>query len=482
VRRPRFALSMWLWLVLMVIVVSGVAVEVEFGVTQRLINAGNQQAENTRVLAIQRILGSQPAHWSSLAWQRRARSALAAQGADVAVFQAGRAAPLFVTPLARRLLSTQATRPAAATVPYVPPSAALPIFQRIVIPAPTMGSPPVGVAYLWYTRLARGEPSVFWWFGAAYGTMAILVALVIWLLHRAVIRPLMAMNRAAEGIAGGDFDVRLPSSPVREIAEVSAALEGMSGALRESLSAQARLEEDRRLFVGAVAHDLRTPLFMLRGYLKGLQTGVASTPEKMTHYVEACLARADALERLIADLFAFTRLEYLEQEPKPAPMDLDALLRAAADGAAPLAAERRIAISLDGTDGSGMISADCHLLGRAVENLLDNALRHTPDGGEVRLRWSLHNDTASFSVKDSGPGIAADDLPHIFTPLYRAESSRNRQTGGAGLGLTIARRILQSHGGDLVAGNAAGGGAVFTATLPAHSHEFSRQEAALRGG
>jgi signal transduction histidine kinase len=113
---------------------------------------------------------------------------------------------------------------------------------------------------------------------------------------------------------------------------------------------------------------------------------------------------------------------------------------------------------------------DRHLLTRAVENLVDNALRHTPAGGEVRVSWGMEGNHVVVRVADTGPGIAARDLPHLFTPLYRGESSRNRQTGGAGLGLAIARRIVQAHGGDLTAANRATGGAVFAATLPVARH------------
>nr|MBA2362664.1 hypothetical protein [Chloroflexia bacterium] len=108
---------------------------------------------------------------------------------------------------------------------------------------------------------------------------------------------------------------------------------------------------------------------------------------------------------------------------------------------------------------------DAHLLTRAVENLLDNALRHTPAGGEIRLGWRREARRAVFSVADTGPGIAPKDVPHLFTALYRGESSRNRRTGGAGLGLTIAQRILTAHGGDLTAENQPTGGARFTGSI-----------------
>ncbi len=116
------------------------------------------------------------------------------------------------------------------------------------------------------------------------------------------------------------------------------------------------------------------------------------------------------------------------------------------------------------------LMGDSHLLARVVENLLDNAVRHTPAGGRIQVRWGCEQATLHFAVADSGPGIAAHDLPHLFTPLYRGETSRNRRTGGAGLGLAIARRILRAHGGDLTAANGPTGGAVFTGTLPATAH------------
>jgi signal transduction histidine kinase len=298
--------------------------------------------------------------------------------------------------------------------------------------------------------------------------VALVLALLFvgWQIGRGVVRPLEAMSRAARRIAQGHLDFALPGSPVTEVAEVRAAFEAMRAGLKESIEQQAALEEERRLFIGAVAHDLRTPLFTLRAHLRGLQKGIAATPEKVREYVDECVARADALERLVADLFAFTRLEYLEQEPEHAPLELGALLRQAVEGVRPLAEARGIALALDGPAEPCPLLGDGHLLVRVVENVLDNALRHTPEGGRIRVRWSRADATLVFAVEDSGPGIAAPDLPHLFTPLYRGEASRNRQTGGAGLGLAIARRILRAHGGDLTAANGPRGGAVFTGTLP----------------
>src|SRR5581483_10103192 len=166
-------------------------------------------------------------------------------------------------------------------------------------------------AYLWFTQpLSSVPPS---WVAPLAGWIALLLtlSLVAWFLLRSVFRPPAAMSQTARQIADGDLNVRLPPSQTREVAEVATALATMSAALREALQRQAALEEERRLFIGANAHDLRTPLFALRGYLKGLESGVAVTPEKMMHYIRACGTRADALEKLIAELFANARIEYL---------------------------------------------------------------------------------------------------------------------------------------------------------------------------
>ncbi|HZC80075.1 MAG TPA: ATP-binding protein, partial [Ktedonobacterales bacterium] len=133
----------------------------------------------------------------------------------------------------------------------------------------------------------------------------------------------------------------------------------------------------------------------------------------------------------------------------------------------PLATEKGITLTLDAPFEECPLLGDGHLLARAIDNLLDNALRHTPEGGRIDVRLSRRKATFLVAVEDTGPGIVADDLPHLFTPLYRGEASRNRQTGGAGLGLAISRRILQAHGGDLTAANRAERGAVFTVLLPA---------------
>ncbi|MBO3753159.1 HAMP domain-containing histidine kinase [Streptosporangiaceae bacterium NEAU-GS5] len=291
-------------------------------------------------------------------------------------------------------------------------------------------------------------------------TLALALAATGAFLGRHVVRPLAATGRAAEAIAGGEFGTDLPRGRVREVDAVATALRGMRDDLRGARAQRAELDEQRRAFIAAVAHDLRTPVFTLRAYLDGLDEGLADSPEKAARYIHVCRSSADALDRLVTDLFAYARTELLDQAPQCEPLDLAALLSAVALAHGPRADDKGITVTVT---GSGTASADPHLLTRVAGNLLDNALRHTPPGGRIELECA----DAAFSVTDTGPGLPEDDLPHLFTPLYRGEDSRNRATGGAGLGLAIARRIVLAHGGTIDVGNAPPRGARFTVRLKA---------------
>ncbi len=302
------------------------------------------------------------------------------------------------------------------------------------------------------------------------GVMFVIVTIAIaWVFGRMTVRPLQAAHRAAQQVAEGDLAVTLPRSRVTELDQVNVAFETMAAELHHSLEQQAALEEERRLFITAIAHDLRTPLFSLRGYLEGLRDGIAETPEQQSRYLAVASAKSDELERLVSDLFDYTRLAYLHQPPERHSLDLSVFLQQIVRDRQPEAETKHIPLRFNSTVRPCTVLADRYLLTRAVENLLDNALRYTPDGGTIDVRCGEDDDDAWFSVADSGPGIAADDLPHLFEPLYRGDPSRSRETGGAGLGLTIAHRILVAHGGTLTAANGASGGAQFTGRVPSQN-------------
>jgi signal transduction histidine kinase len=302
---------------------------------------------------------------------------------------------------------------------------------------------------------------VAWALSGGLGALAAGLVVVFWLFDRWLIRPLRAFSDAVDSIAGGDPPKRLPRSPLREVGNVSEALAGMNATLRTAAVREETMDRERRLLISAIAHDLRTPLFTLRGYLQALQQGLGNGD-----HLAGAEAKAAQLERLIDDLFAFTRLEYLGEQPDAGRVILGDLLRHAAAAFEPLATRKRISVRVEGDDAVSVL-ADGHHLERVVANLLDNALTHTPNGGLIGVRWGRDGATAWFRIADSGAGIPESALPHVFEPLFRADRSRAGATGGAGLGLTIAQRLLHANGGQLTARNDRAGGAVLTATLPA---------------
>lgn len=302
------------------------------------------------------------------------------------------------------------------------------------------------------------------------GALAVLAAIVTFVggqIRRNVVRPLQALVRAADAIAEGEpGDGDTPVSSVAEIANLRAGFLSMQAALAAAYEQQAAVEAERRFFLDAVAHDLRTPLFVLRGHLDGLADGVVSSPESRARYLAVCREKAAHIDRLVSDLLAASHLDTLEATLVRVPVDLTAVVARIVRGWEAEAAHRDVALTVHLGSAPCPVAADADGLERALGNLIRNALQYTPPGGSVRVRLLVEGAAAAVTVEDTGPGLETETLPHLFEPLYRASASRPSEEGGLGLGLTIARRILRAHGGDVDARNRPEGGAAFVATLP----------------
>jgi signal transduction histidine kinase len=223
----------------------------------------------------------------------------------------------------------------------------------------------------------------------------------------------------------------------------------MAGALEDALGVSTAAERERRFLVTAIAHDLRTPLFTLRGSLEAIEHGIGNGD---------ALARAQDkaahLDRLVGDLFVYSRAEYTRDGHADEPVDLAEIARRAAETVEPA----RVRVDVV-TNFPLPLCADPIMLQRVFTNLLDNALRHAHTRVELRVSGTR------VEVADDGPGFAPEDLPHVFEPLFRGDRARAAATGGAGLGLAIARRLVHAHGGEVEAANVPGGGARVTVTL-----------------
>jgi signal transduction histidine kinase len=290
--------------------------------------------------------------------------------------------------------------------------------------------------------------------GAAAAALVAALAVIVFFLRRWVLAPLAGLAGDAERIAGGELDVTPKPTRAREVAQVGDAMQGMAGALGAALDASTAAERDRRFLVTAIAHDLRTPLFTLRGSLEALERGLGDG-----RYLGLAQDRASHLDRLVTDLFAFSRLEYARDAAAWADVDVAALARDVADA---LSGVGDVRVEAGGADRA-IVRGDAQALQRVLTNLLDNALRH--GRAHVGVTTARVNGTVTVEVVDDGPGFDAADLPHVFEPLFRGD--RARSGSHAGLGLAIARRLARAHGGDVEAANAAGGGAQLTVRLPA---------------
>ncbi|MCM3627734.1 HAMP domain-containing histidine kinase [Paenibacillus glycanilyticus] len=302
---------------------------------------------------------------------------------------------------------------------------------------------------------------------AAFGGLLVAFVIIGLRMRGLLLKPLEGLGLAARKVAGGKWDVELPQSAIREIADVRDGFERMVSGLQDSQGKQAKLEEERRFIIAAVAHDLRTPLFALRGYLDGLEQGIAQTPEQISKYVAVCKQKSAQLDRLVEDLFTFAKMEYQEAELSKNAANFGDIIQKSIESLEPQADVKQISILAQSVPNDYVIRADSHLLERAISNLLDNAVRHTPEDGRILLQYWREQDRVSFTIHDSGLGFTLEEQEQVFEPLYRGEKSRNRATGGAGLGLTISRRIIRQHGGELAAANHPAGGAILSGWIPA---------------
>lgn len=303
------------------------------------------------------------------------------------------------------------------------------------------------------SALARAVGRSLLWAGVGAGLLGTLLAL---LLSHWVLAPIRALTQGARRLAGGDLSFRVSPSGPPEVAELARTFNRMAQALEEA-------ERQRRSLMADVAHELRTPLTNLQGYLEALQDGVLEpTPETLSTLRGQVLQ----LARLVEDLRLLARAEagslHLERVPTS---PLEVLQRAVSAHRA-RASARGVSLELRAPEDLPPVPMDPQRIGQVLGNLLENALRHTPEGGRVVVAAERADGFLRVVVEDTGPGIPPEHLPHLFERFYRVDPSRSRETGGAGLGLAIARSLVNAHGGSIWAENRPEGGARFVFTLP----------------
>lgn len=346
--------------------------------------------------------------------------------------------------------------------------------QRTVMRYQVPDSAPARVAELYFPVFEGPPRELRTWFVAAAPLAAGLIMIVVlaWYVRRQVVEPLAATSAAAGTIGAGDDALQLPDSSVREVQVLNRAFTGMAESLDAATRRRDTLEAQRKMFISAIAHDLRTPLFSLRGSLEALEQPFGQSPEQREKYLAIARAKSDQLEQLIADLFAYARLEYLDDHPRMAPILLDTTLGEIVAAATVRADRKRQHLSLE--SAAIEVDADPLMLTRAIDNVLDNAMRHTPEGGTIALSTVDAGEQVEIVIADSGPGFSLDDIEHGLEAMYRGDASRSSHAGGSGLGLAIAARIMAAHGGTISLANRSQGGAMVTLRLR-KSHAFGAE-------
>jgi signal transduction histidine kinase len=290
---------------------------------------------------------------------------------------------------------------------------------------------------------------------AASASTAVAAAL---LLGGGLARRIAALAGAAGRISGGELHARAPASGPRELADVGRAFNEMASSLEQLFDA-------RRELVAAASHDLRTPVSAIQAMLEAADDGLVP----IEHYLPALQEQTRFLALLIDDLFELARIDAaalrLDLEEARLPQIVDACVR----GLDAEARARRVRLASELDDDLPAVRCAPEQVQRVLFNLLTNALRHTPSDGSVVVRARVAAEELEVLVEDTGSGLAAGAEQRVFDRFWRADGSRTRSTGGAGLGLAIARGFVEAQGGRIWAENRSGGGARFAFTLPVAS-------------
>ena len=291
----------------------------------------------------------------------------------------------------------------------------------------------------------------------ATGAAALAAVVVSYFTSRQIVAPVWRLARASRRISDGHYAERVPAEGHDELARLGDAFNQMASSLEEA-------ERRRLALIGDVAHELRTPLSTFEGYAEGLLDGVVE-PSSETF---ALLHReARRLRRLVDDLQELSRVEARQISLNPRPLAPAHLVEAAVSRMASQFEEKGLSLTCDVSGKLPTVQADEDRSLQVITNLLGNALRYTPPGGQVTISVRPAGDRVEFAMSDTGIGIAAEHLPHLFERFYRVDRSRSRAAGGSGIGLTIARYLVEAQGGTIRAESPGlGHGSTFTFSLP----------------
>lgn len=305
----------------------------------------------------------------------------------------------------------------------------------------------------------------------------VLVSLMGLLVFRQYTRRLRRLTREVEAFKEMDLASeqmaleKVPDGPGDEIDRLHAVFHDMAKIIGEQVMELRDSDALRRELLTNISHDLRTPLTSLQGYLETLSYKEDLTDDERKEFLDTAIRHSDRLRSLVADLFELAKLDAGEVRYLPESFSLSELVLDILQKHGLRAEEKAVRLNSDFSAHLPFVSADIGLVERALENLIRNAIQYTPEGGSVTVSILKEDRTLGIQVRDTGCGIAPDDLPHIFDRYYRAEHTQDHYADGTGLGLAITKRIVELHGSSIEVRSTVGAGSVFSFTLPITSPE-----------
>jgi signal transduction histidine kinase len=284
-----------------------------------------------------------------------------------------------------------------------------------------------------------------------------------------VTQALQDLMNGVEKLSEGDFSIRVPADGDDEVAHLAVSFNKMAERLQSAREAERNLDEARRNLVAWASHDLRTPLSSLRAMLDALAEGVVDDPETVARYLEQSQHEINRMNVLIDDLFELAQIDAGGLELQREAASLSDLISDTLGAFAARAVERNLSLTGEVAPEVDPVWMAPGKISRVFRNLIENAIHHTPAGGEIHVRATVDNGSVVIAVSDSGTGIPPEDIPHIFDRFYRGEKSRSREgytSGGAGLGLAIVKGIVEAHGGHIWVESVIDKGTVLQFSLP----------------
>lgn len=323
---------------------------------------------------------------------------------------------------------------------------------------------------------------------AVYTGIAFLPAILLAALFaRSVSAKMGAIIDYASTLATGDFKPRLPVRGNdelgilgRQLNETGQKLQTMFEALEREHAEMEKVERVRKDFVINVSHELRTPLASIQGYTETLLDGAINDQDNNVRFLQIIQQNAERLGRLTADLLTISRVELKSQRFQFALFPVKELLRDCVESMRPIAMKKEIGLSLEVEGGEPVAYCDSEAVHQIMSNLIDNAIKYTPESGSVKVVARIVDGCVEIKVCDTGIGIPAEDLPRLFERFYRVDKARSRELGGTGLGLAIVKHLVKAQSGEVWVESSLGSGSTFTFTLPAQAPLKDRARDAIQ--